>query len=361
MTIRVLHVVGKMTRGGQETHLMDIYRHIDREKVQFDFIVHTPEKGEYDDEVRALGGKIFVVEKINQGIIRYIRSIRKIVKDNHYQIVTCHTAHAAGFIVLLAAKQGGAPVRIAHSHNTSFGQPFLHKICIPLLNHFATDRFAVSVPAGIYMFGSKKPFTVINNAVDPAAFSFDKEKREKIRARFGFQNQLVLGHVGRMTKQKNHSFLLDIFAAVHEKDPDARLLLIGIGELESEIREKAEHLGLINHISFLGSRPDVADLMQAMDVFVLPSIYEGLGRVAIEAQASGLPCVLADTIPPEARIVSEITVLSLRDTPQKWAEAIFSCRGKERKSGAEEIRRAGFDIVKETEELQNFYLQKVNS
>lgn len=353
--IRVLHAVGKMHRAGQETITMNLYRALDRSCVQFDFLVHTDEKCDYDDEIAELGGRLFHVQKINCGVIRYVRSIRKIVRDNGYTIVHLHTAHAAGFFVLLAAKLGGARVRIAHSRNNNAELPWLHKLLRPFIRRYSTDRFACSEAAGRWMFGDHCDFTVKRNAIDTNAFRFSEGTRESLRAALGLEGRLTIGHVGRFVEQKNHAFLLQICAAIAKRQPDFRALLIGAGELEPKMKALADELGIAENLLFLGPRGDVPQLMQAMDVFVFPSLYEGFGNVMIEAQAAGLPCVAADTLTRETNVSGNVAYLPLTESAGRWADVILAAKPGKREQGASIVADAGYDVYREATGFMEFY------
>ena len=351
--IRVLHAVGKLHRAGQETITMNIYRRIDRERVQFDFLVHTFSECAYDREVLALGGRLYPIRKATRGVIRYVLTIRRIVRDNRYDIVHLHTAHSAGFLVLLGAKLGGARVRVAHSRNNMAKPVWLHKLLRPLIARYSTDRFACSEQAGKWMF-PRATFRVLRNAIDTRAFRFSPETRAQTRTQLGLGDSLTLGHIGRFTEQKNHPFLLDICQCVKKRRPDVRLLLVGDGERMEDMRKEATARGLTENVLFLGARPDVPALLCAMDVFVFPSLYEGFGNVVIEAQASGVTCLVADTLTRDTRATEKIDYLPLGDA-QRWADAILAAGNGERELAAEQVARAGFDVAQAAQDYQAFY------
>ncbi len=357
--IRVLLVVGKLHRAGQETTIMNIYRAIDREQIQFDFLVHTRKRCEYDPEVEALGGRIFHVEKMQTGPLRYIRAIRDLVREQGFDAVHLHTAHAAGGVVLLAAKLGGARVRIAHSDNNMAELPWLHYLLRPMLRRYATHRFACSRQAGQWMFGPRAEFRVLKNTIDTTRFAFSQETRARKREELDLGDCLTLGHVGRFVKQKNHPFLLEVFAAVRKRAPNARLVLIGDGEDIEAVRARSKQLGVSEGMVFLGSRPDVNELMQAMDVFVFPSLFEGFGNVVIEAQATGLPCVVADTLSRETDATGLVQYLPLTDSADHWAGVILAARAGARERAADQVANAGFDVAHEALEYAQIYQDAV--
>ena len=261
-------------------------------------------------------------------------------------------------VILKAAKQHDIPVRIAHSHNANQDKNLKYPIKLwykRSIPEYATNLFACGKDAGDWMFGGAS-YQIINNAIDVAAYTYDPTKREEMRRQLDLTDELAIGHVGRFNPQKNHPFLLDIFAALLKKEPDAVLLLAGGGEGMPKIQAKAQELGIAERVRFLGVRSDVADLMQAMDVFVFPSLYEGLGIALVEAQAAGLPCVVSDTIPHEAYLTDLVDSEKLSAPEEKWAEKILTMRAVPRTDRREEIAAHGFDISTEAVKLQEFYL-----
>lgn len=305
--IRILHENVMMDPGGIETQLMRIYRNIDRSKVQFDFLLHRPQEGAYDQEIRDLGGHIYYAEPFDPFHYgRYYRSMLRFFQEHpEYKIMIAHTELALG--PLMCAQKAGIPMRICYSHNGRFSLTL--KRCFMdfetlFLKRYCTDMFAVSRLAADYTFGKAQAeagnVRIIQNGIHVEDFVFDRKIRDRKRRELGLENQLVFGHVGRFMLQKNHMFLLEVFAQIHARRPEARLLLIGEGRLEEKIREKANALGILPEVIFLGRRTDVNDWMKAMDVLLLPSLWEGFPNVAIEAQASALPVYLSDKITEEA-------------------------------------------------------------
>ena len=227
------------------------------------------------------------------------------------------------------------------------------------LPEYATNLFACGKDAGDWMFGGAS-YQIINNAIDVAAYTCDPTKRQEMRRQLGLENEFTIGHVGRFSQPKNHPFLLDIFAALLKKEPDAVLLLVGGGEGMPRIQAKVQELGIAEHVRFLGVRSDVADLMQAMDVFVFPSLYEGLPVTMVEAQASGLPCIISDKVPPECILTDGlVNIMPLSASPEAWAEKILTMRAVPRTDRREEIAAHGFDITTEVVKLQEFYIKSV--
>ena len=360
--IRVLNMFTIMDRGGAETMVMNYYRHIDCTKVQFDFLVHREQRGAYDDEIERMGGRIYRMCPVYpQNFSRYKRDLRTFFRAHpEYKIIHSHMSEL-GYFAFREAERQGVPVRICHAHNAPHGfdakmivRTYFKKRMMPHLTHL----LMCGEESGKWLYGEKNKsrFIMLNNAIDAASYTYDLSKREELRRQLGLADELVIGHVGRFNPQKNHPFLLDIFAALLKKESNAVLLLVGGGEGMSKMQEKAQKLGIAEHVHFLGVRSDVADLMQAMDVFVFPSLYEGLGIALIEAQAAGLPCVVSDTIPHEAYLTDLVDSESLSAPAEKWAEKILAKRSIPRTDRRAEIAAHGFDITTEAVKLQEFYL-----
>lgn len=358
--IRVLQVVTHMERGGLESMLMNYYKHVDRERVQFDFLVHRQERAAFDDEIESLGGRIYRLPRLVPWSKSYLSALNHFWDEHpEYKIIHVHQ-DCLSSVILKAAAQHNVPVRIAHSHNANQDRNLKYPIKLwyrRSIPQYATNLFACGKDAGDWMF-SGAPYQIINNAIDVAAYSYDPEKRIEMRQKLGLENELIVGHVGRFNPQKNHPLLLDIFAALLKKEPNAVLLLAGGGEDMPKIQAKAQALGVAEHVRFLGVRSDVADLMQAMDVFVFPSLYEGLPVTMVEAQAAGLPCIISDKVPPEC-ILTEglVDVMPLSASPETWAEKILAKRAIPRTDRRAEIAAHGFDITTEAVKLQEFYLK----
>lgn len=356
MPIRILHIVTYMGRGGLETMLMNYYRSIDRTKVQFDFLTHRDFEADYDAEILALGGRIYHLPPLNPFSRGYLAALdRFFAEHREYRIVHCHL-DCMSAIPLKAAKKHGVPVRIAHAHNSNQAKDkkyllkLLYKRMIP---GAATNLFACSVEAGRWMF-KRDDFHVLNNAIDAGQYAFDPEVRRACRRELGIsEGALVIGHVGRFDPQKNHSFLLDVFSKI---PGEPRLLLVGDGILRPAAEQQAEALGIRDRIIFAGVRSDVAKLLQAMDVFLFPSLFEGLPVSIIEAQAAGLPCLISDKVPIECKKTELVTQLPLDASPEAWSEAVLTAAGTPRANTLAQIRDSGFDIQANAEWLADFYL-----
>lgn len=362
--IRILHVLQRMEAAGVQTLLMNIYRNIDREKIQFDFLVHYKTPQFFDDEIEKMGGRIYrLTFREDYNFIKYINDLNSFFKiHTEYKIIHGHM-HSLGGVYLKIAKKYGIPVRIAHSH-TNNTQNDWKKLPKLLMNKFyaryATDLFACSNDAGKYMFGEKK-FKVINNAIDSKKFSFKEEKRESKRRELEIENKFVIGCVGRFEIQKNQKFSIDVFQEYHKKNPNSVLLLIGSGSMEKELKDYVENKKISDCVKFLGNRKDIVELYQAMDVFLFPSLFEGLGIVGVEAQASGTPTVCTDTLPKEIDVTPIIHRVSLNLRISDWILEIESAANDLLKHNnmEEYIKNANYDINKLSSELEKFYLEKI--
>ena len=356
--IRVLHCVVNMNRGGAETLIMNIYRNIDRSKIQFDFL--TSIEGVFDDEIRSLGGNIYRIEYITKsGPVKYAKDIYNLLREHNYKIIHSHMDRMSG-IMMREANGAGIPVRIAHSHNTqSEGGVFVRLIKKYYSRYLidATNYFACSEAAAKFMFS--KEVSVIKNGVDTSGFIYNLNIRDKQRKEYKVENKMVIGHVARFNKQKNHTFLIDIFNEVHKRDKDTVLILVGKGELQESIKEKVENLCLQHDVIFLGSCGNVNEILQMFDLFLFPSLFEGLPLTVIEAQASGLKCVLSDTITREADISSNVEFIPLSKSSAEWADEVLKYKaGYERKDMSDVIRQSGYDIKGTAKMLEEFYLDE---
>lgn len=359
MGIRVLHVVSYMGRGGLETMIMNYYRHIDRTKVQFDFLVHRDFTADYDNEILALGGNIYHVPPLNPFSLSYFKALDSFFSEHQYDIVHSHLDCMSAYPLKIAERHG-VKIRIAHAHNS--GQDHNLKYTIKeyakrQIPRYATDLFACSKAAGKWMFLGHE-FQVLRNAIDAGQFIFNPEKAKEIKKKFGVQDKFVIGHVGRFNPQKNHSFLVDVFSFVERMEKNSVLLLAGSGEEEAKIEAKVKKKGLHDKVFFLGSRYDIPEVLQAMDVFVFPSHYEGFGIAAAEAQAAGVPCILSDRIPRECRLTDKVEFLSLKMPPREWAEHIIRYKGNSKKNEFAAVCSAGYDIADNVKQLEEFYLSR---
>ncbi|WP_232238815.1 glycosyltransferase family 1 protein [Paenibacillus forsythiae] len=341
---------------------MNYYRQMDRGSIQFDFMVHRLERGHYDDEIEALGGVIHRMPPIRPGNYRiYFKKLAEFFRAHpEYRVVHSHINENSSF-VLRAARQAGIPCRIAHSHLSDLRLdlkfPFRVYAKYTMKDH-PTRYFACSKNAGRWLFGKgieeKNDLIVMNNAISLQDFAFDPSAREQVRDELQAGERLVIGHVGRFNEQKNHSFLLDIFHSVYRRNRNVLLVLVGAGQLEPVIRRKAEKLGLGEHVAFLGVRSDISRLMQGMDLFLFPSLYEGLPVVLVEAQAAGLRCIASGAITREADLTGRVQFIGLQESPDHWARAVLDS-SYEHADTSEQLRRSGYDSAKTAEWLASFY------
>ncbi|MGM9643632.1 MAG: glycosyltransferase family 1 protein [Eubacteriales bacterium] len=354
--IRVLHVFNIMGNGGIEHFVMDRYRMIDRTKVQFDFLITSPNPGYFDKEINELGGKVYHTHSLTKKPLRTFLDIKNIVKANGYSIIHRHTGNAIGYFDLRAARCGGAKHLIIHSHNTNAEKKIIHRLAKTFLS-FNCVRFACSEAAGRWLFGNKD-FQVIPNAIDVEKYCFSSEDREKIREKYGLNDSFVVGHVGRIDYQKNHSFLIDIFYELQKRIPDSKLVCVGDGNghLKKDITEKVNSLGLTEKVVFTGSINNVNEVMNAFDVFCLPSKYEGLSITLIEAQTNGLHCITSkDRVTTETDITGLLEFFSLEKDADEWAAAIIETDRSRDLSSAQRVIEAGYNLPDSVEFLQSFY------
>ncbi|MCR5149913.1 MAG: glycosyltransferase family 1 protein [Clostridiales bacterium] len=363
--IRILQSVSNMDRGGIETMLMNFYRNTDRSQVQFDFLANKPQPGDYDEEIRELGGRIFVSPGF-MSYRKYVDYMTDLFRQNpEYKIIHTHNGSLMLY-ALKSAQKNNIPIRIAHAHATAVPVGLkneVKKLIRPMIKYVATDYWGCSEAAGRFYFSEKRwerNHQLIHNAINVDDFLFSEEKRESIRSKYALRDKLVIGHVGRLAPQKNQKKLLDVFALVHKSNPAAQLVIIGTGELEQKLKEQAKQLGIENAVTFTGVLSNVNEWYSAFDVFVMTSLYEGLPVVAVEAQASDLPCVLCDTITPEVKITDNVLFSSLEDSDASWAKIILDFKPKARISRADEVKKAGYDIKTEAERMQNLYLSLYN-
>lgn len=353
--IRVLHVLSGMDRGGLETLIMNIYRNVDRTQVQFDFLVHTDRECAYDKEISVLGGKIYRIPCRRSGILRNHRALNDFFKNHpEYRIVHQHVTSSSYIHPLRIARKYKVPIRIIHSHNTrdvGVIHNALHRLNKRLIRTCATHYFSCSSLAARWLYPKKQydagKFILINNGIDTKKFRFDERLRGEKRRELGIEGKVVIGHIGRFERQKNHDFLIDIFNAVHDRCDNAVLLLIGDGPLRNSIEEKVASLSLSSKVIFTGVRSDIPALLSAMDVFVMPSLYEGLPVVLVEAQASGLPCVVSTSITDEVAILPSLRWCDLEDDASTWAREILeaSRENTHRSSAYLQVIEAGYDIA----------------
>ena len=364
--MRVLQVIGAMDRGGAETVVMNLLRVMDREKVQFDFLVHTQRRCDYDDEIEALGDRIYRVPLYN---IVNARKYRACCREHfrahpEHRVVHGHIGSCAGIYLDEAQKAGRATVLHSHSQNYERFpmQQIFNWMARPGLK--VADFFlACSPEAGRDRFGDaifrSELCRVMPNGVDTSLYRCDEAAHKQAKADLGLAGNLVVGHVGRFIEVKNHRFLLKVFARLHDRRPDARLLLLGRGPLEDDVRAQARDLGLEDCVVFCGVRDDVPRYLKAFDLFVFPSVLEGLPMATIEAQAAGVPCLFSTGVPQSALASGFARRLDLEAGEEAWAAAALeqAALDRPRVEGASDVARAGYDIRKTAQWLADLYVR----
>lgn len=361
--LRILHVVVNMNRGGAEMLLMNLYRNIDREKVQFDFL--TCRKGVFDQEITMMGGRVYripyVTEIGQRGFSRELRYFLSTHSD--YKVIHSHLDKMSG-LVLWAAKKEGVPIRIAHSHNTESEGNHLVKMYKwyigNYVNRSATHLYACSDAAAKWLFGHRSSQAeLLKNGIDTDKFQFQAHVRTATRQALGIaKDAFVIGHVGRFSHQKNHMFLLNVFARVHKEFPFAVLLLVGDGELRDEITERIKALNIQNQVKILGVRADIPELLQAFDVFVFPSFHEGLPVTLVEAQGAGLPCIISDRITEEVDMGMGLVQYLPITEQSKWVHHMVQIikKRESREISQETLLKRGYDIKQIAKQTESSYL-----
>lgn len=362
--LRVLNVVTQMNKGGLETRLMELYRSIDKEKLQFDFLTCREEKGYFDNEIIASGGKVEYGKPVTLGSVRSeSRDISRYLHAHpEYKIIHCHINQWSGF-VLKGAYDAGVPVRIAHSRATYGSRGIKDKvrnIVKQNVNQYATHKFAVSAEAGRWLFGEQAmrngEVETIPNAIDCRKYQYDVSTRESVRKTLGLDgDDVAVMNVANFYRVKNHAFLIDVFKDCLSICPSAKLFLVGDGSLRSEIEQHMRDIGIAGNVSLLGLRSDVSDLLQAADVYVCPSFREGFPGSVLEAEAAGLPCLISDSVTNEVCILPSAQALSLSQPHDRWAQRIIDMAHMERRDTCPQIVDAGYDTKALADKITQFY------
>lgn len=365
--IRILHVLGLFDYGGAESLIMNVFRNVDRTKIMFDFVVHSEKKGAFEGEAQNLGSQIYRVSKYTgKNHFSYIKEWENIFNEHpEYEIIHGHVRSTASIYLKIAKKHGLKA--IAHSHSISSGtgiEAVIKNVMQKGIRKYADYYFACSVEAGKWLFGddiiNNPNFYIMKNAIDASKFIFNTSIRMKMQKKLGLANQVVVGHIGRLHPSKNHERVLNIFKEFQKSVPFSHLLLIGDGELKENIEHKIKELNLNDKVTMLGSRQDTNDLLQAMDVLLFPSLYEGLGISIVEAQANSLACVISDVIPIEAVFTNNIvSSLSLNEDDSFWVSSMCEAVNKNREYivTLEDVKKANYDI----EEVSHWYANFMNT
>lgn len=366
--VHVLVLDTVMDRGGAEAMIMNYMRNINRDIIKFDFLTNRDYRAAYEDEIESLGGKVYHMCPMYPGKFhRYKKEVREFLKEHpEYKIIHSNLEERS-YLPLKVAKKMGVPVRISHSHNRPLG--INPKLIVRyyfrfMLKFYNTHMFACGEEAGDWLYGKKNRdnVTIMNNAVDANQYRYNPEVSKEMKKQLGIEGKKVIGHVGRFFSQKNHGFLIDIFNEIHKKDKDTVLLLVGGGELDDalkkQIKEKVRNLGLEDAVEFLGVREDVDRIVQTFDVFMLPSLFEGLPVTMVEAQAAGLPCVISDKVPIQCDLTGNVWVVPLEESPEKWADVVLDkANNFEKRDTYQQIADAGFDIKSQAKWLEEFYVK----
>ena len=366
--VHVLVLDTVMDRGGAEAMIMNYMRNINRDIIKFDFLTNRDYRAAYEDEIESLGGKVYHMCPMYPGKFhRYKKEVREFLKEHpEYKIIHSNLEERS-YLPLKVAKKMGVPVRISHSHNRPLG--INPKLIVRyyfrfMLKFYNTHMFACGEEAGDWLYGKKNRsnVTIMNNAVDGKQYRYNPEVSKEMKKQLGIEGKKVIGHVGRFFPQKNHDFLIDIFNEIYKKDKDTVLLLVGGGELDdalkNQIKEKVRNLGLEDAVQFLGVREDVDRIVQTFDVFLLPSLFEGLPVTMVEAQAAGLPCVISDKVPIQCDLTGNVWVVPLEESPEKWADVVLDkANNFEKRDTYQQIADAGFDIKSQAKWLEEFYVK----
>lgn len=362
--MRVLHVIGAMDRGGAETMIMNLYRAMDKDQIQFDFLVHEQDACDYDEEIEDLGGRIYRLPRFTGlNIIEYRRLCRQFFSSNKdHPIVHGHIGSCAPQYLSVAKKAGRLTIAHSHAQNFPLSIPQLGFRFVSFPTRFVAHRFlACSNEAGRDRFGSRvvesDKFSIVKNGIDLSLYNCNKETQLQLKREWGNEEAFLIGHVGRFASEKNHRFLLEVFSLVHDRMPQAKLMLIGRGPLEDELRNWIDAHGLHDAVEFLGIRGDVPEVLKTLDVFVFPSFSEGLAMACVEAQTAGTPCVISTGV-PESAVIDDVTVrLPLSKGAAAWADAVANVSGQkvDHLSRVDEARTCGYDINETARWLEQYY------
>ncbi len=359
--IRILQVLGGLNRGGAETMIMNLYRTIDRNEIQFDFIIHNASENAYVDEVKKMGGKIYLFPKFSgKNILQYRKHWLDFLLNNpDYHIVHSHVRSYATVFIPIAKRCGVKTIVHSHSTSNGIGLKGQMKTLMQIPLRWQADYlFACSEDSGKWLFGKKvvdKPnFSVVKNAIDVKKYRYDIKKRNQMRNALNIEGKRVYGHVGRLSEPKNHIFLIDIFREIHKRDVNAVLLIVGSGEQRVAIDEKIQKEKLQKVVFMLGARNDIPDIMQALDVFLFPSLWEGLPMTVVEAQAAGLPCLVSNTVTREVALSDVVRYLPISQGTDVWVNCAISAQERYPEA-AEYVIQSGFDVESSAKWLTDYY------
>lgn len=366
--IKVLRIVGEYNSGGVENIALNYYKNIDHSKIGMDFLFYGDSHKSIKEEFEKNGDKVINVTDYKDSMLKSIKDIEKVVREGNYDIVHSQM-NALNVFPLYAAKRGGAKIRIASNHSTAnlkyeFKKSLVKYILRPTIGLFATNYSACSKYAAKWAFGKRKlksdKMKIIHNAIDLNKFKYDANCRKKIRKEYNWDDKFVIGNVGRFVKQKNHKFLIDIFEKIKLKKENSLLVLIGVGDLQESIKNYVHEKNLDDSVVFLGMRFDVDKLMNAMDLFLFPSIYEGLGNVVTEAQAISLYTLASDVVPEEVKMSEYVEFMSLNENAEKWAEHALKHSSKyKRRNTFLDLKNNGYEIRSAAKDLEKYYFSLI--
>ena len=356
---RVLQVIGSLGYAGVEAVVMNYYRHINREQIQFDFITCSSKPERYDEEIKQLGGRIFRLSSRSRHPLEYMKALYDVIRTYHYQIVHIHQNSASMVMDGFVARLCGVPVVIGHSHNTRCNVMWQHYLFRPFTNMVFKHRWACTKEAGKWVFGYSN-VKILHNGIDTQRFRYNEEIRTNIRKELGLTDEMLIGFVGRLHAQKNPYRLLEIFAELRKKQGYAHLLIVGDGEERPRMIQVCQELKIMPAVHFVGQVTNVHEMMMAMDVFLFPSVFEGLGLVAIEAQATDLPCVVSEQV-PAPNLTGKLCVCRLDDENAVWVKAILNCVSDKRCDTSLQIQKGGYDIVQEAIALEEEYKRSIEN
>ena len=355
--MKVLNIItSPMIYDGITMSVLGYFENINNDEIHIDFVAPSIDEN-IKKRIELKNGKVYIIHDRKKHPLKYIKKLSKIIKFNKYDIVHAHGSSAILCLEMIAARLAGCKIRIAHSRNTKCDYKIVDKILRPIFYLTCTNRFACGEKAGKWLF-KNKDFIIINNGKDTDKFKFNKKIRNDMRKKYNIEDKIVIGHVGNFNEQKNHRFLIEIFDNLVKKNKEYYLVLIGIGHLRGEIEERAKELGIEKNVSFVGSSDCVEKWLQAMDIMVFPSLFEGFPNVLIEWQIAGIPCVISDVITDEVKITDLVQFKSLEDTPEQWADEInkIKLNNREDKIYIEQIKKAGYDIKENAKRLEKIYI-----
>lgn len=365
--IRVLQVLGGLNRGGAETMVMNLYRALNHQEIQFDFIVHSYTQNDYREEIENLGGKIFIFPTFKAyNVLQYRNKWDRFLNEHpEYKILHSHVRSYASIFFPIAQKHGLKT--IVHSHSTSNGSGMKGKVKNLLQRPLVKQSdylFACSAMSGKWLFGEKginqENYYLVKNSIDVEKYRFDIDVRKYYREVLAVDNKIVFGHVGRLSEPKNHRFLLEVFKEIIKREQNAVLIIVGNGELKKNIQNQIKELSLQDNVYMLGSRNDVSEILQAVDVFLFPSLWEGLPVTVVEAQAAGLPCIISDTITEEVKLSSNVIYLPINKGTKIWTETALKLINNRNPEAADLVISAGFDVHTTAKWLTDFYRGLIN-